>query len=203
MNQRLSVAEEENKQANQPIREQMDQLQQSLREAKIASGLDPDEELVSEDELDWTPIDYQPHEWKAPEERPAAPELNPPWETWVEWYVETETQTILDLVTEMDEVRVWWTPYMEFHRLVASKLMVMEWVEDPKAVTIEATKLQQLSPAEQFNQLLRLDQVVQEVREFQKDTETRTLIGSLEEFAQRRKWTAFSNALEEHRSQQT
>lgn len=202
MNQHQTVAEQDHEQIRQDVREKMDLLQEDLRRAKTEAGLDPDEELVSEDELDWTPVDYLPQEWKTPEATPAAPYLRAPWEAWVEDVLETETPTILDWVTQVNEVRAWWNPHLEFHRLVASKLIVMEWLDDPQAVTIETAKWRQLDRAGQFDQLMRLDRVVKEVREFQRDPRPENLIDSLESFAKRTAWTPFLQALEEHRNQQ-
>lgn len=181
----------------------MDLLQEDLRQLKSENGLDPEEDLVTSEELEWTPVDYLPHEWKTPEGTPEAPYVRPPWEAWVEDVLETETPTILDWVTQVREVRDWWNPHLEFHRLVASKLIVMEWLSDPQAVTIETAKWRELDRAGQFDQLLRLNRVVVEVRAFQRDPRTGTLIDALERFAQRTQWTPFLGALEEHRNQQT
>lgn len=201
MEQRQTVAQKDQGRIRQNVRGQLDLLQQDLRQAKLANGLEPDEDLVSQDELEPSPVDYLPHEWKAPEGTPEAPYVRPPWEAWVEDVVESETPTILDWVTQVREVRAWWNPHLEFHRLVASKLIVMEWLKDPQAVTIETAYWRQLDRAGQFDQLLRLDKVVTEVREFQRDPRAETLIDSLQTFAKRTNWTQFLQALEEHRQQ--
>src|SRR5699024_107146 len=92
---------------------------------------------------------------------------DPPWHLWVEWYIETETWTILDWMLKIPEIRHWWNPHHEFHRLVASKLIVMDWLEDPRRVMIELSELARLGPEDRWDQVLRLQEAVDEVTRFE------------------------------------
>lgn len=144
-----------------------------------------------------------PDDWQTPE---AGTEVqDPPWWQWTEWYVETETPTILDWILQFQEIRQWWTHDPEFHKLVASKLVVMDWLKEPGRVEIELEKLRQMSPAEHFDHLDRLQAAVDEVSRFLEiDPASRPpLISSIEKSEQAKDRPRLLEDIAQHREKMT
>lgn len=170
-----------------PLRQGLDEVQENLRRVKAARGLDPDEDLVADWELEEFPETFLPTEWQQPATDAQAEHLESPWREWEQNYLYHEIPTILDWMTGIREIRAWWDPDSEFHQLVAAKLIVMETREDPEAVTIELATIRQMSPDQQWEQVVGLHHVVQEVLNFQQVPvgQRPNLVDSLEVWAKR------------------
>lgn len=111
-------------------------------------------------------ITYRPLDWQSPEAWPDAEDLAPPWQAWVQDFELADGPTILDWVQNFYVIGEWWTLYMEFYRLVASKLVVMDHLEDPNRVEIGRIHLEHMDLGGQWDHVARLQAVAEEVHDF-------------------------------------
>lgn len=184
----------ERRRALAPMFEEIDGAKEEIRQAKIAQGLDPDQEIADPEppsvgpgnmraylnRLQWendqeSPevVDetgnttlYLPSEWKDPENGPihAQNQSLTPLESY-EWVTEEEW-TVLSWVVSFSTVSPWLNSQSRVWKLLKAKLAVMYDRDDPKAVILDERRLRSLPRNQHAVELVNLHLALQEVQRY-------------------------------------